>query len=316
MENTLNLTDTQYVVLQVLNSIDAVACGVTIAFALHNVIRYLVRAKIRHFYIVTFYVLALFCLTAWAITAMAQADEPASRYFVLQLMDHPEYWHITGNVAIIVFYVLFALVSTTIFHIDQALTLVLPHKEDHEARLARVRRNMRCYNVSIISLCLVYFAFLIYVFFVPHDVGVRLVLGIDLFFRLLLFITYAWAVARLYRRLHHFPDKAMQAEVTSIKRQFLSFLIGYLIEEIFQSALLAVTEATFATAVVKTIVVLMSMVQPVALMLFAHHHTFKGIETEGSVLRPSQQTFSGQGLEGFHCEIEKPGGGGGVRTVR
>ena len=87
MENPLKLTETQVVVLQVLNGIDAVACGVTIGFALHNVIRYLIRAKIRHFYIVTFYVLALFCLTAWGITAMAQADEPESRYLVLQLMD-------------------------------------------------------------------------------------------------------------------------------------------------------------------------------------------------------------------------------------
>ena len=71
MENQLDLTDSEKIVLQVLNAVDAVVIFSMIAFALHNVIRYVVRARIRHFYIVMFYVLALFCLVSWTITAMA-----------------------------------------------------------------------------------------------------------------------------------------------------------------------------------------------------------------------------------------------------
>ena len=105
----------------------------------------------------------------------------------------------TGNFAILAFYSLFALVSTTIFHIEQALTLVLPTAT--EARELQVKQNMRRYNISVFCVCLVYFVFLLVVFFDPYDVEVQLVLGIDLFFRLVLFFIYSWVVARLYKRL-------------------------------------------------------------------------------------------------------------------
>ena len=78
------------------------------------------------------------------------------------------------------------------------------------------------------------FGTLLCVFFIRLEVSARIAMGLDLVFRLIMMIIYAVCISSLSKRLKSFPEDAMRAEVRSIKMQFLSFFIGYIIEEIFE----------------------------------------------------------------------------------
>ena len=71
MEDIFYPTPTEKVVLQVLNSIDAVLIGLTIFMAMYNCIMFVWKKKIRRFFIILFYILVFFCLLSWEITAIA-----------------------------------------------------------------------------------------------------------------------------------------------------------------------------------------------------------------------------------------------------
>ena len=111
-------------------------------------------------------------------------------------------------------------------------------------------------------------------------------MGLDLVFRFIMMIIYAVCISSLSKRLKSFPEDAMRAEVRSIKLQFLSFFIGYIIEEIFEIYELVTLNSNFAVASVKTFVIIVGFVQPVVHMLYSHHKTFRGISDKQDVLVP------------------------------
>ena len=123
---------------------------------------------------------------------------------------------------------LFTLISATMYQIDQSLKFLLPFvfKISEE----KARRNVKIYNWSIISLLLVFTGLFFYIFYTPDDVGRNRVLWINLTFRLLFLIVYVVTVCRLYRKFKYFPSGVMDSEVKSIKRQFLAFMIGFIVQ--------------------------------------------------------------------------------------
>jgi len=125
MEDPLDLDETQEIIIEVLNGTDAAVIAIVIAFALHNIVKYLCIEKINHYFIITFYFLAIFCLVAWFVTAVTQVVQPRIRYLVFQKLDNPTYFHIAADLSNTAFIALFALVSATVYHLDQALSLVL-----------------------------------------------------------------------------------------------------------------------------------------------------------------------------------------------
>ena len=125
MEDPLELDETQEIIIEVLNGTDAAVIAIVIAFALHNTVKYLCIEKINHYFIIAFYFLAIFCLVAWFVTAVTQVVRPRIRYLVFQKLDKPTYFHIAADLSNTAFIALFALVSATVYHLDQALSLVL-----------------------------------------------------------------------------------------------------------------------------------------------------------------------------------------------
>ena len=82
METELDLTASQKNVLQILNGFDALVVGLTIVFAVYNIIKFVIIGKIRRIFIVVFYKLTLFCLISWETTAIAQTVDPTTQYLV------------------------------------------------------------------------------------------------------------------------------------------------------------------------------------------------------------------------------------------
>ena len=80
-----------------------------------------------------------------------------------------------------------------------------------------VKRNVRNYNIMLTVLCLSNLGLLLYFFFTPVDVSVRLPIGVELAFNSLFLIIYSYTCAKLYRRLKAFKDEGMQNELHSIK---------------------------------------------------------------------------------------------------
>ena len=109
-----------------LNGIDAVIIVYVIGFGIYNVIRYLTIAKIRNFYLITFYVISIICLICWAITAIANMIDPMLKTVVYQARDDHNFVNVIADICLSFWYILFALVSVMIFHLDSALTLLLP----------------------------------------------------------------------------------------------------------------------------------------------------------------------------------------------
>ena len=71
MEDAYVPEGSEKIVLQVLNSIDAVSVFCAICFALYNVVAFIWQGKIRVFFVMCFYALTLFCLVSWLITSIA-----------------------------------------------------------------------------------------------------------------------------------------------------------------------------------------------------------------------------------------------------
>ena len=80
-----------------------------------------------------------------------------------------------------------------------------------------VKRNVRNYNIMLSVLCLSNLGLLLYFFFTPVDVSVRLPIVIELGFNTIFLIIYAYTCAKLYQRLKAFKDEGMQNELRSIK---------------------------------------------------------------------------------------------------
>ena len=110
--------DAERVTLQVLNGIVTVVLGLTVCFALHNVIRYILTAEIRKFYIVAYYAIAIPTLLFWMLFAGVQTKEPETRYLVYQLVDDPRWFHICADISMNCYFALFALVTAMIYQID------------------------------------------------------------------------------------------------------------------------------------------------------------------------------------------------------
>ena len=55
MEDPLDLDETQEIIIEVLNGTDAAVIAIVIAFALHNIVKYLCIEKINHYFIIAFY---------------------------------------------------------------------------------------------------------------------------------------------------------------------------------------------------------------------------------------------------------------------
>ena len=69
----------------------------------------------------------------------------------------------------------------------------------------------------------------------------------------------------------------MKKEIDSIKRQFVAFLIGFTVNIIYISLIIAVSEVTFAFEFCKTLITVITFLVPLYWILFAHYQTFKSI---------------------------------------
>ena len=50
-----------------------------------------------------------------------------TRYLVFQIGDDPKFYQVAGDFSQVSFSFMFALCSVTMYHMDQALSLLLPH---------------------------------------------------------------------------------------------------------------------------------------------------------------------------------------------
>ena len=82
-------------------------------------------------------------------------------------------------------------------------------RERYDVTEWTVKKKVRNYNIMLTVLCISNLGLLLYFFFTPVDVSVRLPLGIELGFNAVFLIIYSVTCARLYRRLKAFKDNGM-----------------------------------------------------------------------------------------------------------
>ena len=192
MEDTYEpKSKTEEVVLRTLNGLDALLVGLSIINAIYNFVRFVMFGKIYRGFIIIFYLLVLFCLASWEITAIAQAVNIDTRYLVFQKLDNPSYYQVTADISQTTFIGLFALVSATMYHIDQSLSLLLPNSDQMTAH--KILGYIKIYNTCIFCLAIIYFLTFLFIFFY-YDILAWLVLSIDLGFRITFLIIYTGTV--------------------------------------------------------------------------------------------------------------------------
>lgn len=240
---------------------------------------------------IAFYLLAFFCLMAFEITAIAQTVKPSARYFVFQLLDKPEWYHITADFAQSAFITLFGLISSTIFHLNQSLTLVMPPIFKNTE--AKAMKKICIYNSVIAVIVILYLAILVGIFLAP-DIKVEIVLLLDLIFRSTLLTIYICTVRQLFRTLKHFSSEQMSFEITSVKRQFYAFLIGFLFQAFYSSFQIVEPTTSFVFECINIVVNILSFDVPIMVVLFAHYQTFKDFNQMQTALRNSPNNTSQQ----------------------
>ena len=112
------------------------------------------------------------------------------------------------------------------YQIDQSLKFLLPI--DFKITEEQARRNIKIYNWFIFLLILSYIGTGLWIFFTPIDVGRVIVLLINLSFRLVFLTIYLVTVYKLYQKIKFFNMDVMDREISSIKRQFLAFFVGFI----------------------------------------------------------------------------------------
>jgi len=133
------------------------------------------------------------------------------------------------------------------------------------------------FNWAISFIVIAYFATFLYIFFTPDDIQARLVLCLDLFYRVIMAVIYTVTVVKLHRKLKFFPEESMKEEVASIRGQFLSFFLGWLVQAVYEILMIIEPKTSFAFATIKTFITVISFVQPIAHVLWAHHRTFRKV---------------------------------------
>ena len=83
---------------------------------------------------------------------------------------------------------------------------------------ARVLRNTKIYNWTVLFLISVYLSLFCWIFFTKVDILAEMVLSLNLGFRVLFLLIYLVTVVSLYKKLKNFKLKGMGQEITSIKR--------------------------------------------------------------------------------------------------
>ena len=121
---------------------------------------------------------------------------------------------------------LFALLSATIYHISQTLTLLIV-KNEVLLQEKIITRNIKVYNACMIATVLTYFALLLTIFFIRKDIQSQVVLSLNLGFHVLMILIYTLSVLGLFRNLSQIPTMTSGAEITSIKSQFVAILVGF-----------------------------------------------------------------------------------------
>ena len=142
----------------------------------------------------------------------------------------------------------------------------------------RARRNVKLYNWSIFALLMSYTGAFAYIFFTSRDIGRVNVLAINLGYRLVFLAVYSVTVSRLRRKFHCFPKGVMDSEVTSIQRQFLAFLVGFLAQFVFFIVMMVWAQPSIIFEATSTVVFVVSFLVPIQVILYAHYQTFKGFD--------------------------------------
>lgn len=124
--------------------------------------------------------------------------------------------------------------------------------------------------VTIVTYFILFLAF----FFTRYDINVQIALAIDLLFRVFLLVTYTITSTRLFKKFEHLPKIAQQKQILSIKYQFLSYLIGFSIQAIYLTYIIISPDSTFATEIIKIIVLIVSFVAPIFMIMLVHYSTF------------------------------------------
>ena len=183
--------------------------------ACYNFFKFVVFGTARSVFIIFFYVLVLFCLLSWEGNAIKEVVDPDGRQFVFQMLDDPNYFHISVDVSQIASLALFALICATMYHINCSLSLLLQHLTGTTVKTAR--RNIFIFNSTVVLLVLAYTSLFMYILCTPRDIEASVVLLLDLAFQAIFIVIYLLTVWTLYKKLRHFPSESMTEEIRSIK---------------------------------------------------------------------------------------------------
>lgn len=110
------------------------------------------------------------------------------------MIDNPKYFHITADLSSAAFIGLYALISATIYHISQSLSLLIPNAE-RPVQVRDVQRNIRIYNICQFCIVLVYFGLFLWIFFTPNNISSSVVLSLDLGIGSMMTVIYILTVA-------------------------------------------------------------------------------------------------------------------------
>ena len=152
----------------------------------------------------------------------------------------------------------------------------------------RALRNIKIYNWSMFTLIVAYTAVFLFIYFTKEDTTARVVLSVNLGKSISLLIIYLVTVMNLFRKLKLFPESIMKKEITSIKRQFLAFLIGSVLQVAYMSYIITRPKASFILEIFRTLIVIVTFLAPIYWIIFAHYLTFKGMKQHqaSSLLEP------------------------------
>lgn len=209
--------------MQALNGVNLLYISAVITLAAYNCVKFVWKKSVRSLHILAFYFCCFFCLVSWLITSTAQIFNVGERYLAFQLIDDPEFHQDMGDISQISFLCMFALISSTMYHMDQSLTFLLP--ERHKQSSSRAKRNVKVYNWLHLVLVLLYLAAFLGIYFTKYDVKVTVALAVDMSFRCLLLTIYTFTVCSLHKKFGMIGNVKQKRQISSIEVQFMSFLI-------------------------------------------------------------------------------------------
>ena len=276
---TREMHGTQVLSLIILFSVDCAILTFNLIFALYISIIYFCRLRVKAPLIILFYVFAdlttLFRLVemVFVLLDLLQYDDSESK--ILRLFTEPKV-EICRSIAYLTYLTVGVIVVSTMFQIGLSLRMV--SGEIDFSRATNMSRGFYVVMYLIMFLASGIELFL-HIYYDENIDDIRLNKIFDTLWFTLVTIIYIIVIVFLIKQLNKINEQELRQEKISIIRQFVIFLVGYVIGVIytFIEYFNPTQYSYFVDQVSLSVSVILWDAIPVTYMLFVHHRTFRSM---------------------------------------